>query len=163
MKVEPKKIKKWSFIAISGLLASYILSIVWFEANLGYNQPQGSTSLVIATFNEGNERHERVLRLEQLDGENYIAANHWPRAWYKQALSNPDVEVKMPGTDSFQPFLVVPIEGAEEERVSEAYAVGFEFRFRTGFPPRYFLRLDSKSWCVKETLPINFRISGQSS
>ncbi len=128
-----------------GLFVVYVLSIVWYEANLGYNQPQGSTSLVIASFNDNNERHERVLRLQQIDGKNYIAANHWPRAWYKQALNNPDVEVKMPGTNTFEPFLAVPLQGEEEERVGEVYNFGFEFRFRTGFPPRYFLRLDSKS------------------
>ena len=32
------------------------------------NQPQGSTSIVIATFNDDNERHDRVVRLEQIDG-----------------------------------------------------------------------------------------------
>ncbi len=143
--MEARKIRNWSLISIMGLFVVYVLSIVWYEANLGYNQPQGSTSLVIASFNDNNERHERVLRLQQIDGKNYIAANHWPRAWYKQALNNPDVEVKMPGTNTFEPFLAVPLQGEEEERVGEVYNFGFEFRFRTGFPPRYFLRLDSKS------------------
>ena len=136
------KIAKFSLIGLGLLFLAYVGSIVWFEAQLGMNQPQGSTSLVIATFNDDNERHERVLRLEQIGGEKYIAANHWPRAWYKQALDNPNVEVKLPGSDSFEPFLAVPLEGAEEERVREIYDFGFEFRFRTGFPPRYFLRLD---------------------
>lgn len=136
------KIVKWSSIGVGVLLLAYVASIVWFEAQLGMNQPQGSTSLVIATFNDDRERHERVLRLEQIDGNNYIAANHWPRAWYNQALDNPNVEVKMPGEDNFDPYLAVPLQGAEEERISEIYNFGFNFRFRTGFPPRYFLRLD---------------------
>ena len=80
----------------------YVGSIVWFEARLGYNQPQGNTSLVIATFSDDNERRERVLRLEKIDGRNYIAANHWPRAWYNQVINNPNVEVKLPGEDSFE-------------------------------------------------------------
>ena len=46
----------------------YVGSIVWFEARLGYNQPQGNTLLVIVTFSDDNERHERVLRLEKIDG-----------------------------------------------------------------------------------------------
>jgi hypothetical protein len=136
---------KWSLIAVGGLFLVYVASIIWFEAQLGLNQPQGSTSLVIATFSDGNERHERVLRLEQIEGSNYISANHWPRAWYRQALDNPDVEVKMPGGGSFAPYLAVPLEGAEEERVREIYDFGFGFRFRTGFPPRYFIRLDPRS------------------
>jgi len=138
------KLLKWSLIGVGVLFLAYVGSIVWFEARLGMNQPQGSTSLVIATFNDDNERHERVLRLEQIDGENYIAANHWPRAWYRQALDNPNVEVKMPGFDDFETYLATPLEGAEEERIREIYAFGFNFRFRTGFPPRYFLRLDPR-------------------
>lgn len=139
--MDSKKIRKWSLIGVGVLFLAYVGSVVWFEVQLGVNQPQGSTSLVIATFNDG-ERHERVLRLETIDGENYIAANHWPRAWYNQALDNPEVEVKMPGTDSFENYLAVPLEGAEEEHIRDVYSFGFNFRFRTGFPPRYFLRLD---------------------
>lgn len=136
---------KWAGITAGILLLVYIASIVWFEANLGINQPRGRTSLVLATFNDDNERHERVLRLEQIDGNNYIAVNHWPRRWYRQALANPDVEVAMPGQEGFAPYRAVPLTGAELERVSEVYSFGFEFRFRTGFPPRRFLRLDPLS------------------
>ena len=139
-----RKILKWALLGLGVLFLAYVGSIVWFEAQLGMNQPQGSTSLVIAAFNDDNERHERVLRLEQIDGNNYIAANHWPRSWYRQARNNPNVEVKLPGTDNFEPYLAVPLEGAEEERIREIYDFGFGFRFRTGFPPRYFLRLDPR-------------------
>jgi hypothetical protein len=145
VKMENNKIAKWSMSGVGVLFLAYVGSIVWFEARLGYNQPQGSTSLVIATFSGDNERQERVLRLEQVDGNNYITANHWPRAWYNQAIENPNVEVKLPGEDSFGNYLVVPLEGDEEENIREVYSFGFEFRFRTGFPPRYFLRLDSQT------------------
>ncbi len=138
------KITKWSLITPGVLLLVYVGSIVWFEARLGYRQPQGNTSIVIATFNSDKERHQRVLRLEQIDGNNYIAANHWPRAWYHQALDNPKVEVKMSGEDSFQPYLAIPLQGAEEEHIREVYSFGFNFRFRTGFPPRCFLRLEPR-------------------
>tara|TARA_B110000467_G_C18028683_1_gene319555 strand:+ start:134 stop:601 length:468 start_codon:yes stop_codon:yes gene_type:complete len=144
VKMENNKIAKWSMSGVGVLFLAYVGSIVWFEARLGYNQPQGGTSLVIATFSGDNERHERVLRLEQVDGNNYIAANHWPRAWYNQAIDNPNVEVKLPGEDSFVNYSAVPLEGGEEENIREVYSFGFEFRFRTGFPPRYFLRLDSQ-------------------
>ena len=135
-----KKVVMWG---VGALLLVYVGSVVWYEARLGYLQPQGSTSLVIATFGDDGARHERVLRLEQIDGNNYIAANHWPRGWYRQALANPEVEVKMPGTDNFAAYVAVPLTGAELERVAEEYSFGFEFRFRTGFPPRRFLRLDA--------------------
>jgi hypothetical protein len=143
--MDGRKIVKWGGIGIAVLLLIYIGSIIWFETQLGVNQPQGSTSLVLATFSPDNERHERVLRLEQIDGNNYIAVNHWPRRWYGYALNNPNVEVKMPGEDSFGPYVAVPLEGAELERISEEYSFGFEFRFRTGFPPRRFLRLEPRS------------------
>jgi len=137
------KAARWSIVAIIALLLIYVGYVAYFEAQLAYRQPQGSTSLVIATFDNG-DRHERVLRLEQIDGNNYIAANHWPRAWYRQSLRNPDVEVRMPGTEEFAAYTAVPLEGAELERISDIYSFGFNFRFQTGFPPRRFLRLDPR-------------------
>jgi len=142
--MQRNKILKWLTLIIAVLLLAYVGYIIYFEARLGYYQPQGNTSIVIATFSDDNERHERVLRLEQIDGGNYIAANHWPRAWYRQALNKPQVEVKMPGEESFTPYLATPLEGAEEAKVRQIYSVGLEFRFQTGFPPRYFLRLDPR-------------------
>ncbi len=136
------KVVKWGLIGVVGLFLVYAGYVAYFEARLGYLQPQGSTSLVLATFNNDAERHERVLRLEQIDGNNYIAVNHWPRRWYRHAINNPNVEVKMPGEETFEPHVAVPLEGEELARVSEEYSFGFSFRFRTGFPPRRFLRLD---------------------
>lgn len=138
-----KKITKWGGIGFAALFLIYAGYVAWFEFQLGTNQPQGSTSLVLATFNSDNDRHERVLRLEQIDGNNYIAVNHWPRRWYRFAINNPNVEVKMPGEDVFERYVAVPLEGAELDRVSTEYSFGFNFRFRTGFPPRRFLRLDA--------------------
>ncbi|MEX0963902.1 MAG: hypothetical protein WDZ52_07685 [Pseudohongiellaceae bacterium] len=137
-----KKVIKWALIGVGGLFLAYVASIVWFEVQLGINQPQGSTSIVIATFNDDNQRHERVVRLEQIEGQYYVAANHWPRAWFNQAVENPSVEVKMSDADRFEPYTAVLLVGAEHERIGEIYTFGFEFRFRTGFPPRYFLRLE---------------------
>lgn len=133
-------LKKWSLIAVGLLIIFYIGSVVWFEVRLGYNQPQNSSTIVIATFDEDGTRSERVVRLTVLDDKYYIAANHWPRAWYRQALNNPEFEVKREG--SFVPYIAVPLEGNELDFVEEGYQVSFEFRFRTGFPPRRFLRLD---------------------
>lgn len=138
-----RKVTKWSVTAVIAIVLIYVGYVAYFEASLAYRQPQGSTSLVIATFDSG-DRHERVLRLEQIDGNSYIAANHWPRAWYRQALGNPAVEVKMPGAEEFGPYTAVPLEGAELERISDIYSFGFNFRFQTGFPPRRFLRLDPR-------------------
>ena len=139
------KIVKWSLAGLGVIFLAYVGSIVWFEGAAGHEPAPGQHLNSDSHFhNDDNERHDRVVRLERIDGQNYIAANHWPRAWYKQALDNPNVEVKMPGNDAFASYLAVPLEGAEEERIREIYSFGFEFRFRTGFPPRYFLRLDPR-------------------
>jgi hypothetical protein len=135
---------KWGLIGLGVLFLVYIAWVVEFEMSLGMNQPQGRTSIVIATFNDNNERHERVLSLREAEGRNYIAANHWPRAWYRQALDNPNVEVKMPGEDDFAPFLAVPLEGVEDALLREEYSLSFRSRAQMGFPLRYFLRLDAR-------------------
>ncbi len=134
------KAYKWTGIVVGVLLLLYVGQVVLFEVRLGVNQPENQTTIVIATFDEDNTRHERVVRLVEIDGRAYVAANHWPRAWYHQALENPQIEVEM--EDEFEPYVAVPLEGTEEAEVREIYSVGFNFRFRTGFPPRYFLRLD---------------------
>jgi hypothetical protein len=140
MNMTRKKAGIWGGIAVAVLLLIYIGQVVLFELRLGINQPENQSTIVIATFDEEDNRHERVVRLVEIDGDAYVAANHWPRAWYHQALENPRVEVEM--EDEFEPYIAVPLEGAEEEMLREEYDVSFEFRFRTGFPPRYFLRLD---------------------
>ena len=134
------KLKKWGLLAGGLLILAYVGQVVVFETSLGVNQPQNQSTIVIATFDDDGSRSERVVRLAEIDGKAYIAANHWPRAWYRQALDNPAIEVMM--EDRFEPYLAVPLQGAEEERVRNTYTVNFAFRFRTGFPPRYFLRLD---------------------
>lgn len=138
------KTMKWSLLGLGALVVIYVAWVVNFEVNLGRNQPQGRTSLVIATFNADNERHERVLSLREVNGKPYVAANHWPRSWYKQALENPNVEVQMPGTEEFAPYLAVPLEGAEDALLREEYSLSFRARAQMGFPPRYFLRLDKR-------------------
>jgi hypothetical protein len=112
--------------------------VVWFEAGIGYNQPQNNSTVIIATFDDDGTRNERIVRLTVLDNRNYTAANHWPRAWYRQALKNPKLEVKL--KDSFESYIAVPLQDDELVFVDRSYQPGFEFRFKTGFPPRKFLR-----------------------
>jgi hypothetical protein len=71
-----------------------------------------------------------------------VAANHWPRAWYERALANPEVQVTAEGVKT--DYRAVPVEGAEHERVEAANRHGVAFRILTGFPPRYFVRLDPR-------------------
>src|SRR5262249_7985194 len=70
----------------------------------------------------------------------YVAANHWPRAWYERALANPKVQVTWDGQKI--DYQAVPVTGAEHDRVEADNPHSAWFRFATGYPPRRFLRLD---------------------
>ena len=123
-----------------------IVFLVWvgivivFESLLGYFQPANESTLVITTFDEGGTAHDRVLSRLESEGQVYVAANHWPRAWYERALENPEVRVTF--DDETRAHRAVPVEGAEHERVDADNRLGLVFRILTGFPPRYFLRLE---------------------
>ncbi|MFT4816255.1 MAG: hypothetical protein ACI80L_002161 [Pseudohongiellaceae bacterium] len=122
------------------LLVSYALLVVLFESSLGYFQPQNASTLQIATIDADGAVNQRILARIDNAGQLYVAANHWPRAWYREALANPAVEVGLEsGQDS---YIAVPVEGAEHDLVNADNSLGLMFRILTGFPPRYFLRLD---------------------
>jgi len=125
-------------ISIS-LAVLYIGLVVLFESWLGYSQPSNQNTLVITTF-DNQEAKQRVLSAVNNDGKLYVSANHWPRAWYRQALSNPNVEVNYKG--EMNSYLAVPVEGKQHDKLKEEHAHSLTFRILTGFPPRYFLRLD---------------------
>ena len=121
------------------LVVIYIGLVILFESWLGYSQPSNANSLVITTF-EGQEAKDRVLSAVNNNEKLYVSANHWPRAWYRLALSNPNVEVTYKGEKNS--YLAIPIEGKEHDRLMKEHAHPLTFRILTGFPPRYFLRLD---------------------
>ena len=122
------------------LLASYALLVVLFESSLGYFQPESASTLQIATVDADGEVNQRVLARIESSVQLYVAANHWPRAWYREALANPLVQVSLEGEQGS--YIAVPVEGAEHDSVNADNALGLMFRILTGFPPRYFLRLD---------------------
>jgi hypothetical protein len=107
-------------------------------------QPEniGGKTIVLTTTDADGESHQRVLSPIDHDGRLFVAANHWPRAWYRRALANPDVSVSRDGkaTD----YRAVPVGEEERERLldeSEFPLVAYLF---TGFAPRQFLRLDPR-------------------
>jgi hypothetical protein len=135
----PRPVKVLLFVAFG-----YIGLIVAFESMLGIIQPDAGTVLTITTTDDTGAQHDRVLARMEEGGRIYVSANHWPRAWYRQALTHPDVEVSIEGQRG--EYRAVPIEdGAEHERLDREFAHPFLFKFITGFPPRHFLRLDPKS------------------
>jgi len=120
----------------------YVGIVVSFESLIGFFQPRSGSTLVITTFDEGGSPHDRVVSRLESDGHLYVAANHWPRAWYHRALGNPEVEAKVKGEKG--KYRAVPVAGAEAARVEREHPLGPIFRFLTGFPPRIFLRLDPR-------------------
>jgi hypothetical protein len=120
-------------------LCVYVGIVIAFESLIGFFQPGGEETLVITTEDNG-VTNDRVLARLETGGKIYVAANHWPRAWYEQALDNPKVEVTMNGKTSA--YLAVPVSDSEHDRLGVEHDTGVFFRILTGFPPRYFLRLD---------------------
>ena len=128
-------------IVVIGVLV-YVGIVVAFESLIGTLQPTAGTTLVITTFDAEGTPHDRVVSRLASDGKLYVAANHWPRAWYRRALAKPEVQATIDGEK--RDYLAVPVTGAEHDRVNSDNSLGLGFRILTGFPPRYFLRLDPR-------------------
>ncbi len=128
---------------IAVLCLVYVGIVIAFESLLGYFQPAGETTLVITTTAEDGTPHDRVLSRLESNGQLYVGANHWPRAWYSRALENPHVQATLDGEKGN--YLAVPVTGEEHDRVNGDNSLGVMFRILTGFPPRYFVRLDPRS------------------
>jgi len=131
------KALKWIGIA----LAVYVGIVVLFESGIGYFQPTNEGTLVITT-RDSDGSHDRVVSRLEVGDTIYVAANHWPRAWYQRARANPEVSAEIGGKRA--DYRAVPIEGAEYERVNGEHPLPFVFRVLTGFPPRHLLRLDPR-------------------
>lgn len=127
---------------IAIVLAAYVGIVVAFESLIGVLQPASGNTLIITTTDEDGNASDRVLARLESDGQLYVAANHWPRAWYKRALQNPDVQITLDSRTTAH--RAVPVTGDEHDRVDRDNSLGLAFRVLTGFPPRYFLRLDSR-------------------
>ena len=120
----------------------YVGLVVAFESLIGFIQPAGGSTLVITTFDADGTAHDRVLARLDTDGKVYVSANHWPRAWYRRALANPDVQATINGQKV--DYRAVPIEGADAQRIDAEHPHPAWFRFVTGYPPRKFVRLDPR-------------------
>ncbi len=124
------------------VILGYVGIVIAFESLLGYFQPRADSTLLITTFDIEGTPHDRVVSRLESDGRLYVAANHWPRAWYNRALETPEVRVTLDGET--RDYLAVPVTGVEHDRVNGENSHGVGFRILTGFPPRYFLRLDPR-------------------
>jgi hypothetical protein len=120
----------------------YVGIVTAFESLIGTLQPASGSVLVITTFDGDGAPHDRVVSRLESDGKLYVAANHWPRAWYRRALANPELQATIDGQKA--DYRAVPVTGVEHDRVEGENRHGVVFRILTGFPPRYFVRLDPR-------------------
>ena len=125
---------------IAVLLIAYVSIVVTFESLLGVFQPENQRTLVITTADASGTKNDRVLSQLDSNGKIYVAANHWPRAWYKRALINPNVEAMI--DEKKTSYRVVPLDEEEQSLVNEENQLRLGLRVLTGFPPRYIVRLD---------------------
>ena len=124
------------------LLAVYVGIVVLFEFSLGFFQPESGNTIVIETFDAEGNGYTRVVSLLTSASNEYVAVNHWPRAWYRRLEETPRIGVTRDGGQTI--FGARMVSGAEHDRVQADNPTPFAFRFLTGFSPRYFVRLDPK-------------------
>jgi F420H(2)-dependent quinone reductase len=107
-------------------------------------QPEnlGGETIVLSTTGSDGKSYERVLSPIDDDGQLFVAANHWPRAWYHRALENPEVRVTR-GGESID-YRAVPVNEQERERLLDESGFPLVLYVFTGFAPRQFLRLDPR-------------------
>jgi hypothetical protein len=107
-------------------------------------QPEniGGPTIVITTTDSDGKSYDRVLSPIDDDGTLFVAANHWPRAWYHRALDNPDVRVTREGET--KNYRAVPVSEEERERLLDESGFPTLAYLFTGFAPRQFLRLDPR-------------------
>ena len=125
------------------LIVVYVAIVALFESLLGYFQPEAPGTIVITTTDADGATHHRVVSELESDGKAYVAVNHWPRAWYRRLDDNPNVQVARGGDTG--DYVAVVVDGEEHDRVAADNPTGVVFRILTGFPPRYFVRLDPVS------------------
>ena len=132
--------KALKIVAIA--VVAYVGVVVAFESLIGTFQPADETTIVITTTDSDGVSHDRVVSRIESSGKLYVATNHWVRGWYNGALERPEVRVTQNGETG--DYRVVPVTGSEHDRVADANSLPVALRILTGFPPRYFVRLDPR-------------------
>ena len=125
------KFAKW--VAISFCI--YVGIVIAFESMLGWVQPEAQSTFVITILDQDGVEKDRVVSRLESDGHVYVAANHWPRAGYKNAQANPSVQIT---TDEEKlAYVAVPVSDEEHDRVNAEHSLGF-MRILMGFAPRFY-------------------------
>ena len=105
----------------------YVGIIATFESLLGYFQPADSNTMVITTYDSEGEGADRVVARLESNGALYVAANHWPRAWFNDALENDKVDITFGGETL--PYRAVLLEGTDHDEVNARHGLFCHFAF----------------------------------
>ncbi len=124
------------------LVGVYVSIVVVFELRIGIVQPDLGNTLIITTRDDEGSAQDRVLTRRPSDGRLYVSAHHWPRAWYRRAMANPDVEITVEGVK--KPYRAVEVVGGEYDRVADVHPLPLVGRLLQGFAPRRIVRLDPR-------------------
>lgn len=122
------------------LLIAYVGVVVAFESLIGIAQPESESTIVLTTVDADDAQHKRVLSLLIVDEKKYVSVNHWPRAWWRRTIENPDVLVTQEGET--KPHRAIQVSGEEFNAVQRAHPRSPLMMFLTGFSPRRIVRLD---------------------
>ena len=87
--------------------------------------------------------NSRVVSPVEDDGQLYVSANHWPRDWYNNVLDRPNLTGSLRNSETID-YVAIAVTVEEDTYLQKKYKHGWVFRFLTGFPPRYFVRLDPR-------------------
>lgn len=122
-------------------LVVYVGIVIAFETLIGVFQPQSEETMVVSNAATGDAALNRVLTRIESDGQLYAAVNHWPRAWYRKVLENPEVRIAI--GDEVAAYRAVGVsDPAEIDRLQAARPAPIVFKILTGFPPRKFVRFE---------------------
>lgn len=131
------KLLKWGGFTLLG----YVCVVVLFESFIGFLQPSNAATLSLTVYEENDKPHVRVLSRIEHDNNLYVAVNHWPRSWYRTLQENPQIKVSY-GDIDFSGTAVIVTDADEHNRIATDRPLPVWFKVLTGFPPRYFVRLE---------------------
>ena len=109
----------------------YVGIVATFESLLGYFQPADAQTMVITTYDSDGQGADRVVARLESNGALYVAANHWPRAWFNDALENDEVDITFDGET--QPYRAVLLEGVDHDAVNAQHALPLAFRIPVSY------------------------------
>ena len=107
-------------------------------------QPEnvGGQTIVLTSTDAAGTSYERVLSPIDEGDRLFVAANHWPRAWYRRVLANPNVSVRR--GDEKREYRAVPVSAEERERLLDESGFPTIAYLFTGFARREFLLLEPR-------------------